>query len=149
MEILSKQEAYAKNSAAGARYFKDRDGWNGVTRLVIPGKPTEYDDEDRFRPGKGEVPNNCVQVRTCKASNGLVRSYASECTMYGTSWMSKPFSDWSATLFEGKARLTEKSVREVHDKAMAKLREIRPELFQEVAPAEGLTDAQLAEAAAH
>ena len=94
--------------------------WAGKTWLEIPEIP------DRTDMGRFVKP--VLSVRTARRSNGLVTSFASV-EWHGEGWaISAQFGDFGKHYNATKcARVTEKAIRELHEKTLSQIDTIRAE----------------------
>lgn len=118
------------NALADTKVSKGRDGWEAVTMIHIPGRP------EQAKAGDPDRKPTHVRIHTGKASRGGLYTSASEITSTDFGFESvidfhKP-EPWER-LGESKDRCTEKSVTLLHTLCLAKLKELRPELFDPLA----------------
>lgn len=104
-----------------------RNGWQATTNVHIPGQPEVvdgvFDTNSKFRPC------NYVKVSTWKGDWGIY-SDAGEFYQEKDTASMLIGNRWHRSLILPTGiRCTEKSIRAMHEQALAKLKELRPELF--------------------
>lgn len=117
------------NALADTKVSKGRDGWEAVTMIQIPGQPLVYDGNDDVSTHVRVATRKSVAKGIyCSATEVWVRSDGGwGCMLAGL------MNDKNKHLGFSEDRCTEKSVTLLHTLCLAKLKELRPELFDPLA----------------